>query len=160
MVLSTPKTDKPGRPAVTLGLAYAALRAGNVVQARQMLQERLAQYPDDADALGMLAELAVGQRSFEEATMLLRRAIAADPAPQRRMALIKHLRRYASPALALKEIEQLPAAFRSRFEVMGIEAGVCGNLGGHDRHHRALRSLVPPCTRSQLRPPRLAHQGA
>jgi tetratricopeptide (TPR) repeat protein len=142
MVLSTPKTDKPGRPAVTLGLAYAALRAGNVVQARQMLQERLAQYPDDADALGMLAELAVGQRSFEEATMLLRRAIAADPAPQRRMALIKHLRRYASPALALKEIEQLPAAFRSRFEVMGIEAGVCGNLGGHDRQIELYRRIA------------------
>ena len=133
MVLSTPQTDKPGRPTVTLGLAYAALRAGNLVQARQMLQERLAQHPDDADALGMLAELAAGQRSFEEATMLLRRAVAADPSPERRMALVEHLRRYASPALAIKELEQVPQAIRNRFDVMGIEAGLRGTLGQHDR---------------------------
>ena len=133
MVLSTPQPNKTGRPAVTLGLAYAALRAGNVVQARQMLQERLQQYPDDADALGMLAEVAAGQRSFEEATMLLRRALAADPAPERRLALVEHLRRYASPSLSLKELEQLPSAVRSRYEIMGIEAGLRGTLGQHDR---------------------------
>jgi tetratricopeptide (TPR) repeat protein len=133
MVLSTPKTDKPGRPAVTLGLAYAALRAGNVVQARQMLQERLLQHPEDADALSMLAEVAAGQRSFEEATMLLRRAVVADDSPPRRMALVEHLRRYASPALALKELEQLPQAFLERYDVMGIEAGLRGTLGQHER---------------------------
>lgn len=133
MVLSTPQTDKPGRPTVTLGLAYAALRAGNIVQARQMLQERLAQYPDDADALGMLAEVAAGQQSFEEATMLLRRSVAADPAPERRLALVEHLRRYAGPALSLKELEQLPSSVRNRAEVMGLEAGLRGNLGQHDR---------------------------
>jgi tetratricopeptide (TPR) repeat protein len=133
MVLSNPQTDKPGRPAVTLGLAYAALRSGNLVQARQMLQERLAQYPDDADALSMLAELAANQRSFEEATMLLRRAVAADPSPDRRMALVEHLRRFASPALAIAELEQVPQAIRDRFDVMGVEAGLRGNLGQHDR---------------------------
>jgi tetratricopeptide (TPR) repeat protein len=133
MVLSTPQTGKSGRPAVTLGLAYAALRAGNVVQARQMLQERLAQHPTDADALEMLAEVAAGQRSFEEATMLLRRAVAADPSPPRRMALVEHLRRYASPALALKELEQLPRPLRDRYDIKGIEAGMRGVLGQHDR---------------------------
>lgn len=133
MVLSTSQKDGSGRPAATLGLAYAALRAGNIVQARQMLQERLAQYPNDADGLGMLAELAVGQRSFEEATMLLRRAVVADPSPERRLALVEHLRRYASPALALKELEQLPPALLSRYDVMGIEADLRGSLGQHDR---------------------------
>jgi tetratricopeptide (TPR) repeat protein len=133
MVLSTPQTNKAGRLTVTLGLAYAALRAGNVVQARQMLQERITQYPDDADALCMLAEVAAGQQSFEEATMLLRRAVAADSAPERRLALVEHLRRYSGPALALNELEQLPSSVRNRFEVMGIEAGLRGNLGHHDR---------------------------
>ena len=133
MVLSTPQTDRPGRPAVTLGLAYAALRAGNVVQARQMIQERLAQHPTDADALEMLAEVATGQRSFEEATMLLRRAVAADPTPSRRMSLIDHLRRHANPTLAINELEQLPAALRNRYDIMGIEAGLRGTLGQHER---------------------------
>src|SRR5689334_20621757 len=142
MVLSTPQTSKPGRPAVTLGLAYAALRAGNIVQARQMLQERLAQYPDDPDALGMLAEVAAGQQSFEEATMLLRRAVAADPSPQRRMALVEHLRRYASPSLALKELEQLPSAIRDRYDIMGIEAGLCGTLGEHERQIDLYRRIA------------------
>jgi tetratricopeptide (TPR) repeat protein len=142
MVLSTPQTNKPARPAVTLGLAYAALRAGNVVQARQMLQERLAQYPEDPDALGMLAEVAAGQQSFEEATMLLRRAVAADPSPQRRMALVEHLRRYASPSLALKELEQLPSAIRDRYDIMGIEAGLCGTLGEHERQIDLYRRIA------------------
>ncbi len=133
MVLSNPHSDKPARAAVSLGLAYAALRAGNIAQARQMLQERLAQNPQDADALSMLAEVAVGQRSFEEATMLLRRAVAVDASPDRRMALVEHLRRYASPALAINELEQVPQAIRNRFDVMGIEAGLRGTLGQHDR---------------------------
>ena len=50
-----------------------------------MLQDRLALDPSDADALELLAEVAAGQRSTEEATILLRRAVAADPSPQRRI---------------------------------------------------------------------------
>ena len=73
-----------------------------------MLQDRLALYPSDADALELLAEVAAGQRSTEEATILLRRAVAADPSPQRRFALICHLQRHA-PAVALDEIEQSAA---------------------------------------------------
>ena len=142
MVLSNPHSDKPARAAVSLGLAYAALRAGNIAQARQMLQERLAQNPQDADALSMLAEVAVGQRSFEEATMLLRRAVTADGSPDRRMTLVEHLRRFASPSLALKELEQLPPTFRGRSEIMGIEAGLHGSLGEHDRQIELYRRIA------------------
>ena len=95
-----------------LSLAATAMRGGNIGQARQMLQDHLLQSPNDADALEMLAEIAASQRSTEEATILLRRALAADPSVNRRMALIFHLQKSA-PALALAEIEQLPQAIRA-----------------------------------------------
>jgi cytochrome c-type biogenesis protein CcmH/NrfG len=142
MVLSSPQADKSGRASVSLGIAYAALRAGNVVQARQMLQDRLAQHPTDADALEMLAEVATGQRSFEEATMLLRRAVAADPSPHRRMGLVQHLQRFAGPGLALKELEELPQAVRDRFDVKGIEAALLGTVGMHDRQIRLYQQMA------------------
>jgi tetratricopeptide (TPR) repeat protein len=98
-----------------------------------MLQDRLLKNPVDADALVKLAEIAEGERQFDEAAILLRRAMAADPSPQRRMALVLHLQRYSTPALALKEIEQLPADFRARFDVKSIESALLGMLGLHDR---------------------------
>jgi tetratricopeptide (TPR) repeat protein len=118
---------------VSIDLAAAALRDGNPALARQMLQDRLLKNPVDADALVKLAEIAEGERQFDEAAILLRRAMAADPSPQRRMALVLHLQRYSTPALALKEIEQLPADFRARFDVKSIESALLGMLGLHDR---------------------------
>lgn len=142
MVLSTPNAGKSARPAVSLDLAMSALRAGNFLQARQMLQDRLAQNPTDADALHMLADVATGQRSLEEATILLRRAVAADPSPDRRMALVQHLHRHANPAIALKEIEQLPQAVRDQFEVRGIESAVLGILGQHEQQIRLYQQMT------------------
>ncbi|MEP7130825.1 MAG: sulfotransferase [Sphingomicrobium sp.] len=141
MVLSTPQADKSGQSPASLGLALAALRVGNIGGARQMLQDRLALHPADAHALEMLAELAAGQRSIEEATILLRRAVAADPSGPRRLALIAHLHRHA-PALALDEIEQLPQATRGEFEVRAIEASVAGMLGMHDRQILLYQALA------------------
>ena len=142
MVLTNPHADKAPRSAVSLGIAHAALRAGNVATARQMLQDRLAQHPADADALHLLAEIAVGQRAFEEATMLLRRAVAADPSPHLRMALVEHLQRYASPALALSELDQLPQAMRERFDIKGIEATLLGTLGQHEPQIRLYQQMA------------------
>lgn len=106
-----------------------------------MLQDRLAFDPSDADALEMLAEVAAGQRSTEEATILLRRAVAADPSPRRRFALICHLQRHA-PAAALDEIEQLPRTARGEFEVRAVEATIAGTLGMHDRQIRLYQAMA------------------
>src|SRR5256885_1817087 len=106
-----------------------------------MLSDRLVQNPSDADSLELLAEIAASQRSVEEATILLRRAVAADPSARRRMALIAHLRQHA-PALALTEIEQLPQAVRDDFEIRGLEAGLAGILGMHDRQIRLYRAMT------------------
>jgi Tfp pilus assembly protein PilF len=141
MVLSTPQPDKRAPSAATLGLAHAALRAGNVSGARQMLHDRLTLNPSDADALEMLAEVAAGQGSTEEATILLRRAVAADPSPQRRFALVCHLQRHA-PAAALAEIEQLPQSARGELEVRAVEAAIAGTLGMHDRQIRVYQAMA------------------
>lgn len=122
-------------------LAVAALRAGNATGARQMLQDRLAQNPADADSLELLAEIAAGQRSIEEATILLRRAVAADPSPPRRIALIAHLQQHA-PATALEEIEQLPQAVRDDFDIRAAEAALAGALGMHDRQIRLYQAMA------------------
>ena len=141
MVLRAPQTGK-STPVASLGLAHAALSAGNSATARQMLQDRLADNPFDADALHMLADVAAGQRSFEEATILLRRAVAADPSPDRRIALIQHLHLYTNPATALTEIEQLPQAVRDRFEVRAIESGILGILGLHEQQIRLYQQML------------------
>jgi hypothetical protein len=44
MVLGSPGAERTTQ-SVSLGLAAQALRSGNVVQARQMLNDRIAQYP-------------------------------------------------------------------------------------------------------------------
>ena len=126
MIVSSPQAGKKSSGA-SMGLVAAAMRSGNVMQARLMLQDRLAHNPNDPDALEKLAEIAAGQRSIEEATILLQRAVAIDPSvPRRGMALIAHLRRNA-PALALTEIEQLPQAVRDDHEMRGVEATLAGS---------------------------------
>jgi tetratricopeptide (TPR) repeat protein len=141
MVLGSPGAERTTQ-SVSLGLAAQALRSGNVVQARQMLNDRIAQYPEDADALQLLAEVARVQKSIEEATFLLRRAVAADPNVDRRMALVMHLQRHGSHALALEEVEQLPQGARETFEVRAIEVSLLGILGMHDRQVQLLQAMA------------------
>jgi tetratricopeptide (TPR) repeat protein len=140
MIVSSSQAGKKSSGA-SMGLVAAAMRSGNVMQARLMLQDRLAHNPNDPDALEKLAEIAAGQRSIEEATILLQRAVAIDPSVPRRMALIAHLRRNA-PALALAEIEQLPQAVRDDHEMRGVEATLAGSLGMHDRQIRLYRAMT------------------
>ena len=145
MVLGSPGAEPSARSSALVGMAVAALRAGNVVQARQMLNDRLAQDPTDANALAILADIASGQQSIEEATILLQRAVAADPSPQRRLALIDHLRQHGAPALALDQLEQLPQDVREEFEVRIMEAAVVAALGLHERQIKIYRAVLRNC---------------
>ena len=142
MVLGSPSTDRKVQNSVSVGLAAEALRTGNVIQARQMLNERIAQYPQDADALQLLAEVARVQQSIEEATFLLRRAVAADPTPERRIALILHLQRTGGHALALDEMDQLPKPVRNSFDVRCVETTLLSVLGMHERQVSLLQAMV------------------
>ena len=127
---------------VALDFAVAALRAGDVAGAEFRLRDRLLENPFDADALAKLAEIAVDQRRIEDATVLLRRAVTADPNPERRLELIAHLQRFAGPALVVKELEQLPAEVREGFEVKAIEAGARGILGDHEEQIRIYEEMA------------------
>ena len=133
-MISNPLSKDAGssRSKVALDFASAALRSGNRLKAQMLLRDRLAEDPSDADALTVLAQISVEDRRIEDATVLLRRAVSADPTPERRLALIEHLQKHAGPALALSEFEELPSGFRTRFEVSGMEAKTLGLLGMHD----------------------------
>ncbi len=126
------KQDIPKSKAV-LDRAVAALRGGNVGQARMMLLDRLAVDPTDANALTKLAEIAVDEGLFDQATIFLRRAADADPSPKFRTALVRHLHMYGSPGIVLKEINDLTPALRAETDIMKFEASASGLIGAHDR---------------------------
>src|SRR6478672_918804 len=125
-----------------LDFAIAALRAGDVAGAELRLRDVLLADPFNADALATLAEIAVEQRRIEDATVLLRKAVTADPRPERRLDLIAHLQRFAGPGLVLRELQELPADVRERFEVKAIEAGTRGILGEHEEQIRIYEEMV------------------
>jgi len=127
---------------VALDFAIAALRAGDIAGAEMRLRDSLLADPFNADALAKLAEIAVEQRRIEDATVLLRKAVTADPVPERRLELIAHLQRFSGPALVLKELHELPAEVRERFEVKAIEAGALGILGQHEEQLRIYEEMV------------------
>jgi len=127
---------------VALDFALAALRAGDVAGAELRLRDSLLADPFNADALTKLAEIAADQGRIEDATVLLRKAVTSDPAPERRLELIAHLQRFAGPGLVVREIEELPADVRGRFEVQAMEAGARGVLGDHDQQIRIYEAMV------------------
>ena len=130
------------RSKVALQFALVALRSGDRLKAQMLLRDRLAEDPSDANALTVLAELAVEDRRIEEATVLLRRAADADPDPDRRISLISHLQKHSFPALALKELEELPASIRERFEVGAIEAKTLSLLGMHEQQIQVYERML------------------
>ena len=125
-----------------LDFALGALRAGDIAGAELRLRDILLADPFNATALAKLAEIAVEQRRIEDATVLLRKAITADPDPERRLELIAHLQRFAGPGLVLNELQELPAEVRARHEVKAIEAGTRGVLGEHDEQIRIYQEMV------------------
>ncbi|MEO7864407.1 MAG: tetratricopeptide repeat protein [Sphingomicrobium sp.] len=133
MVLRLPQLNQSTVSRAVVEFASSALRAGNILGARQALQHQIAADPMDADALTKLAEIAVAQKSVEEATLHFQRAAAADPSTHRRFALIEHLQRWGNAAVALAEIERLSQSVRNKLQIKEIEATVLSNLGFHER---------------------------
>lgn len=126
----------------TINLAVGAIRGGNVAKARMMLHDRLLKDPDDANALTLLAEIAVDEGQIDPATVLFRRAATADPSPARRIALVRHMHKYGSPGMVLKEIADLPPAIRVEPAIMSLEAAASGVVGDHDRQIDLYRQLA------------------
>jgi len=136
----------PGEPSNTTSLLVAAgsaLRAGDPTKARLLLQNALSRSPNDPDALTLMARVLEEDGRPEEGTPFLRRAIAADPRPERRLALASHLRRYVSAELAIEELRALPDAVRKLGPVALLYAGALGQVGRHaeeiETYHEALQ---------------------
>ena len=96
MVLASgPAREAPSpKSKAALDFALAALRVGDIAGAELRLRDILLADPFNADALAKLAEIAVEQGRIEDATVLLRKAVTADPQPERRLELIAHLQRF------------------------------------------------------------------
>ena len=132
----------PARSGLILEQATAALQAGDRGDAERLLRKHLLREPLDADALAKLAVLVMDDHFVEEATMLLRRAAAAELTGARRMALIYHLHRHVGAQATLEEIDRLPVCLRSDLSVLAIEAECHGALGNHDRQIAIFETLT------------------
>lgn len=116
-----------------MDLAVDALRSGDVGRARSLLQDRILEDPHDADVLTKLAEIAADEGQVDQARIFLRRAASAEPSLRRRIALIRLIHKFGSPAEVLGEIEALDPAIRSAASIMTMEAMASGTIGDHDR---------------------------
>jgi tetratricopeptide (TPR) repeat protein len=130
---ATALTQAAAKSKLVLEQATAALQAGDRGDAERLLRKHILEQPKDAAVLGKLADLAMDAGHVEEATVLLRRAVGANPTPEGRLALIRHLQFYVGAQQTIEEIETLPPGLRDRFDVLAIEAAVRGFLGDHDR---------------------------
>lgn len=111
-----------------------------------LLQDALAEGQDDPDALTLMAWILEEDGRPEEATRFLRRAVAVDPNPERRLALASHLRRHGSPELAIEEIMALPESVRARGQAGLLYGRALGELGKHAEeiaNYRQMLGLEP-----------------
>src|SRR5574338_1016933 len=137
-----PSPNKAMKSRLAVEQATAALRAGNRGDAEWSLRRHLVEQPDDAAAIAKLAEIVLDGGRVEEATVLLRRAVAADPTVERRMTLIRHLQRYVGAQEVLLEVDALPADHRSRADVRELEAAMYGFLGDQGRQIAIYEALL------------------
>ena len=144
MILSGIRSSERGLGQSRLAIeqAIAALRMGDQVEAELTLRRHLLEQPRDSEALAKLAEIAIEQRRMEEAAVLLRRAASADPSPARHIALIRHLQAFGGAAIALRELETLPAPMRGTFAMRAREAALHGQLGQYDRQISLYEALT------------------
>jgi tetratricopeptide (TPR) repeat protein len=89
---STGQRETEQRAWILIHMAQLHQRAGAPEPAEAALHEALATFPEYHYALAGLAELCVQQRRYAEAEAFARRAIAAAPHPERRLALADALR--------------------------------------------------------------------
>lgn len=119
------------RSRLTLEKATLAIIAGDSLEAEQILRRHIVQVPHDSEALSKLAEIAIGDQRIDEATLLLRRAAAADPSAPRHFALARHLLAFCGPSTSLAHIKSVPETIRRTFELEAFEALLLGMLGKH-----------------------------
>ena len=121
----------------------AALRAGDVAEAERLLRARIAQVPNDVDAMAALADILARNGRIPEATDLLHRALALAPAAHaiRLQLSALHQEQWHFP-IALKLLHEVPAGMRESFELKAREAALLGSLGRRDEEIAIYERLV------------------
>ena len=129
-------------PAVKSFLGRAYLESGDLQRSAEFYREALRENPRDANALLMLAEMAIGAEEFEEAKTLLTRAEEAGvPAANLRFerAMLAYLQGQAGTALA--ELKKLVKEDSKNVRAWAVLAVLTGD--GHDEatYEQALNAL-------------------
>lgn len=123
--------------------AAAAMFAGRLGEAGALLRDRLAQAPEDAAALHLLADIAARAGREAEAELLLARSLAIDPDDAgARFAYADLLFRRQDGEAALVQLEPLLAASPESFPYRNLMAACLALLGRHDEAIALYRALL------------------
>ncbi len=123
--------------------AAMAIQAGDIAQAKAILQRLLNEDPNDVLALTMLGLHWSTSGEFEMAETLLRRATALAPADaSTRMALAELLVRSKRAALALAELDKIEGNAAESDPVLSLRAECLGALGRLEEELAILERLT------------------
>ena len=121
----------------------AALRAGDIATAEQLLRARLVQAPNDVKAIAALGDILAQSGRVGEATALFHRALAIAPgAHWLELRLSELHQQQAHYPIALRLLQQVPYQHRSCFELKAREAALLGQLGRRMEEIEIYRQLV------------------
>jgi tetratricopeptide (TPR) repeat protein len=121
----------------------AALRAGDLAGAEQLLRTRIAQEPRDVEAIAAIGDLLAENGRIGEATDLYHRALALAPADHRlRLRLSELHQRQSHVPIALALLQEVPAGLRQSFELKAREAALLGSVGRRDEEIAIYDRLV------------------
>ena len=126
-----------------LGEAAAALDAHRLATAESLLRRRLAQMPNDAAALRLLASVLAEREDYVEAERLLTECLAIAPGysgARFDLARILYAQQKAAPMLPL--LERLLALEPSELPYRSLQAAAYGLLGENDRSIGIFKSLI------------------
>jgi tetratricopeptide (TPR) repeat protein len=126
-----------------LARAAQAIATGQLAAAERLLRPYLAEAPDDAAALLMLADVAAPMGFFEEAERLLRRALELAPdfpeTRQRLASVLLHQNRVGESLAMLDEILRRDPAHRA---AAVTRAATLGQVGDYEEAARVYREQL------------------
>ena len=136
--------NTPAGPEAALADAGAALRENRDASAEMIVRRVLAQNPNNADALKMLAEIAIRANCNADAADILERCLTIAPdffaAHYRYATVLFYLNK---PDRALKETDRLLQDDPQNFECLSLRAIILGRIGDYDQalacHARLIR---------------------
>jgi len=141
----TPAAARPALPsdALVRQQVGAALRAGNSAEAERLLRGRIAQVPNDVDAIAALADVLANSGRIPEATALTHRALTLAPnAHNLRLQLSALHQQQSHHPIALSLLRQVPPELRQSFELKAREAALLGTIGQRNEEIAIYKQLI------------------